>query len=67
MPNSDKYFVPIETMERSKPEIPLEEILEATKLEKPYPFDSKTDMPVGGDNLFDVLLALFGKIKSMFT
>ncbi|XP_078168312.1 beta-amylase-like isoform X2 [Carex rostrata] len=67
LPNSDKYFVPIETMARSKPEIPIEEILEATKPEKPYPFDLETDMPVGGDNLFDVLLAWFGKIKSMFT
>lgn len=67
MPDSDKYFVPIETMARSKPEIPIEEILEATKPEKPYPFDLETDMPVDGDNLFDVLLAWFGKIKSMFT
>ncbi|KAJ3704177.1 hypothetical protein LUZ61_007882 [Rhynchospora tenuis] len=67
LPNSDKYFAPIETMARSNPEIPIEDLLEATKPEKPYTFDPETDMPVGGDNLFDVLFVIFGKIKSIFT
>jgi beta-amylase len=66
LPDSDKYFEPIEAMARSKPQIPIEEILEATKPEKPCPFDHETDMPVGGDNLFYVLFSLCGKIKSLF-
>lgn len=75
MPNSDKYFAPIEPMARSKPEIPIDEILEATTPEEPYPFDSETDMPVGvnvnvgvggGGNLFTAIFSFLGKIKSIF-
>lgn len=70
LPNSDEYFVPIEPMARSKPEIPIDEILEATTPEEPYPFDSKTDMPVGvgggGGNLFTAIFSFLGKIKSIF-
>nr|XP_018674589.1 PREDICTED: beta-amylase-like isoform X3 [Musa acuminata subsp. malaccensis] len=43
-----KYFKPITPVERSKPEIPMDEILEATETMKPYPFDPETDMSVGG-------------------
>ena len=43
-----KYFKPIKPVERSKPEIPMDEILEATETMKPYPFDPETDMSVGG-------------------
>ncbi|KAF3319938.1 beta-amylase-like protein [Carex littledalei] len=68
LPNSDQYFSPIEPMARSEPEIPIEEILEATKPEEPYPFDSETDMPVDADggNLFTAIFSTFGKIKSIF-
>ncbi|XP_065026131.1 beta-amylase-like isoform X1 [Musa acuminata AAA Group] len=43
-----KYFKPITPVERSKPEITMDEILEATETMKPYPFDPETDMSVGG-------------------
>jgi beta-amylase len=33
-------------MERSKPKIPLEKLLEATKPVKPYPWSEATDMSV---------------------
>ncbi|KAJ4801500.1 Beta-amylase [Rhynchospora pubera] len=67
LPNSDKYFAPIEPMARSKAEIPIEELLEATKPEEPYPFNSETDMPVdtGGSSLFGTIFSVFGKIKSI--
>ncbi|KAL5976078.1 Beta-amylase [Asimina triloba] len=42
-----KYYNPLVPLERSQPKIPIESILEATKPEKPFPFDAKTDMPVG--------------------
>ncbi|RWW90148.1 hypothetical protein BHE74_00000715 [Ensete ventricosum] len=38
------FFKPIGPMKRSKPEIPIEKILEATEPLEPYPFDPVTDM-----------------------
>ncbi|CAK9161358.1 unnamed protein product [Ilex paraguariensis] len=35
-------------LERSKPKIPIEELLEATEPIKPFPWDNETDMSVGG-------------------
>ncbi|URE49025.1 beta-amylase [Musa troglodytarum] len=43
-----KYFKPITPVERSKPAIPMHEILEATQTMKSYPFDPETDTSVGG-------------------
>ncbi|KAK4437324.1 Beta-amylase [Sesamum alatum] len=46
-------------LSRSKPKIPVHELLEATKPIKPFPWDRETDMSVGGaladylDNLFN--------------
>ncbi|KAJ3670358.1 hypothetical protein LUZ60_010682 [Juncus effusus] len=65
-PDPDKYFKPIiEPMERSKPEIPMEEILEATQPIKPYPFDKETDMNIGG-NMLDFIFSILGIMKSIF-
>ncbi|CAL9080430.1 unnamed protein product [Musa textilis] len=43
-PDSQNFFKPIRPMKRSKPEIPMEKILEATEPLEPYPFDPVTDM-----------------------
>ncbi|RRT79459.1 hypothetical protein B296_00017576 [Ensete ventricosum] len=43
-PDSQNFFKPIGPMKRSKPEIPIEKILEATEPLEPYPFDPVTDM-----------------------
>ncbi|XP_009388864.3 beta-amylase [Musa acuminata AAA Group] len=43
-PDSQNFFKPITPMKRSKPEIPIEKILEATEPLEPYPFDPVTDM-----------------------
>ncbi|KAL2547860.1 Beta-amylase 5 [Forsythia ovata] len=46
-------------LQRSKPKIPIDELLEATKPIKSFPWDEETDMSVGGtladylDNFFD--------------
>ncbi|KAK9155897.1 hypothetical protein Sjap_003377 [Stephania japonica] len=63
--NPDKYYKPIVPLERSKPEISIEEILKATEPAELYPFDPETDMPievtVGG-----MLFTVINKITSLF-
>lgn len=63
-PDPSKYFKPIKPMERSKPKIPIEDILEATEPMEPFPFDPVTDMSVGGD-FADFVDELFNKITSI--
>ncbi|KAK6919432.1 Glycoside hydrolase, family 14 [Dillenia turbinata] len=54
-----KYGHHIVPLERSKPKIPMGQLLEATEPMKPFAFDKETDMSVGGaladliDNLID--------------
>ncbi|XP_020095134.1 beta-amylase-like [Ananas comosus] len=60
-PDPRKYFKPIKPLERSKPKIPIEKILEASEMLKPYPFDPETDMSVGGD-IADFIDGIFDKI-----
>ncbi|XP_058072885.1 beta-amylase isoform X2 [Magnolia sinica] len=64
-PDPQKYYDPLVPLERSKPKIPIEVILEATKPEKPFPFDPETDMSVGG-NFADWLDNVIDKISSIF-
>ncbi|KAK2370281.1 beta-amylase 3, chloroplastic [Trifolium repens] len=45
-PDPEKYYHYTIPMERSKPKIPLEKLLEATKPVKPYPWSEATDMSV---------------------
>ncbi|XP_072951326.1 beta-amylase-like isoform X2 [Typha angustifolia] len=65
-PDPQKYIKPVGPMERSKPEIPIEEILQATEPVKPYPFDPETDMSVGGyfadfiDGIFEKFTSILG-------
>ncbi|KAL5731005.1 beta-amylase [Ranunculus cassubicifolius] len=64
-PNPDKYYIPIVPLERSKPPLSMEELMEATKPMQPFPFDTNTDMSVGGAlaDLFDVVLGKFKIFK----
>lgn len=48
-------------LERSKPKIPIEELLEATERIKSFPFDDHTDMSVGGQ-LDDFIDGFFNMI-----
>ncbi|KAK9151929.1 hypothetical protein Syun_010238 [Stephania yunnanensis] len=64
-PNPDKYFKPIVPLERSKPDISIEEILKATEPVELYPFDPETDMPVE-DTIYGILSTLIKKITSLF-
>ena len=44
----------------SKPKIPIEDLMEATKPEKPFPWAKETDMKVdGGGGLFYWIARLF--------
>lgn len=52
-------------MERSKPKIPIEDLLKASEPIKPFLFDEETDMSVGG-TLADYWDNLVEKITSIF-
>ncbi|XP_021724362.1 beta-amylase-like isoform X1 [Chenopodium quinoa] len=45
-PNPENYGRHITPLEQSKPKIPLQVLLEATKPMEPFPFDNETDMKV---------------------
>ncbi|XP_058762442.1 beta-amylase-like [Vicia villosa] len=63
-PDPEKYYHYTVPMERSKPKIPLEILLEATKSEKSYPWSEVTDKSVSEvSGFFAVLIAM---ILSMF-
>ncbi|GAB2242603.1 hypothetical protein Droror1_Dr00019378 [Drosera rotundifolia] len=57
----EKYQGHVLPLEPSKPKIPIEELLEATKPVQPFPFDDETDMSVGGAlaDLIDNLIHIF--------
>nr|CAD1819280.1 unnamed protein product [Ananas comosus var. bracteatus] len=61
LPRSTEVLQTIKPLERSKPQIPIEKILEASEMLKPYPFDPETDMSVGGD-IADFIDGKFDKI-----
>ncbi|KAM7498255.1 hypothetical protein LguiA_022669 [Lonicera macranthoides] len=63
-PDVRKYSTVV-ALERSKPKIPIRELLEATEPITPFPWDEETDMSVGGA-LADYLDKVFGKITSIF-
>ncbi|KAF8410943.1 hypothetical protein HHK36_003480 [Tetracentron sinense] len=64
-PDPQKYYNPLVPLQRSKPKIPIEDLLEATKPMKPFTFDAETDMSVGGaladwlDNVIDKITSIF--------
>ncbi|XP_041005431.1 beta-amylase-like [Juglans microcarpa x Juglans regia] len=60
-PDQGKYNHHIGPLERSKPEMTIEDLLEATEPMEPFPWDKETDMSVGG-----ALANLLDKIFSMF-
>ncbi|MFS8024588.1 putative beta-amylase [Helianthus anomalus] len=53
-------YTTVVPLERSKPEIPIEELLKATEMHEPFPFDDQTDMSMGGvvNDFIDGLLNL---------
>jgi beta-amylase len=58
-PDPEKYYHYTVPMERSKPKIPLDILLEATKAVKPYPWSEVTDMSVNeATGFFFDLLAI---------
>lgn len=60
-PDPQKYNHHVVPLERSKPKISIEDLLEATKPEEPFPWDKETDMSVGGGlaNLIDKFFSIF--------
>ncbi|KVI04159.1 Glycoside hydrolase, catalytic domain-containing protein [Cynara cardunculus var. scolymus] len=60
--NADpRTYSSVVPLERSKPEIPIEELLKASEWLEPFPFDDQTDMSVGG-KLNDFIDGLLDKI-----
>lgn len=49
-------------MERSKPKIPLEVLLEATKPVEPYPWKKETDMNLDVTGFLDYIVAIIVRI-----
>lgn len=60
-----QYLRPPKPLERSGPAIPMDQLLEATSPEVPYPFEPETDMSVGGD-LAELMDWMFDKIEWIF-
>ena len=60
-PDPEKYNHHIGQLERSKPKMPIEYLLEATEPMEPFPWDKETDMSVGGalSDLIDKILSIF--------
>ncbi|KAI3959533.1 hypothetical protein MKX01_025049 [Papaver californicum] len=71
-PVPTKYHYPIVPLERSKPKIPVEELMEATEPVKLFPFDAETDMGIddveddSAGGLADFLGSLINKFISIF-
>ncbi|KAL5197973.1 hypothetical protein ABZP36_001485 [Zizania latifolia] len=61
-PDPARYGRPMRPLERSRPEVPVERLLEATAPEPQYPFDDETDMSVGG-GLAELTDWVFDKIE----
>uniref|UniRef100_A0ACD5UML4 Uncharacterized protein n=1 Tax=Avena sativa TaxID=4498 RepID=A0ACD5UML4_AVESA len=64
-PDPAQYLRPLKPLERSRPAIPMDRLLEATSPEAPYPFEPETDMSVGGD-LAQIIDWVFDKIEWIF-
>ncbi|KAL3567570.1 hypothetical protein D5086_030221 [Populus alba] len=54
-PDPSKYGHEIGPLERSNPQIPMDDIIDATKPMKPFPWNNQTDMPVDGAGQFEWL------------
>ncbi|KAL6656702.1 hypothetical protein ACP70R_004482 [Stipagrostis hirtigluma subsp. patula] len=64
-PDPARYGRPIKPLQRSGPEIPVERLLEATAPAPPLPFDTETDMSVGG-GLAEAIDWVLDKIERIF-
>ncbi|XP_062150509.1 beta-amylase isoform X2 [Alnus glutinosa] len=60
-PDPEKYSHHIGPLERSKPKMTIEDLLDATEPMEPFPWDKETDMSVGGAlaNLIDKIFSIF--------
>uniref|UniRef100_A0A6M2EM53 Beta-amylase n=1 Tax=Populus davidiana TaxID=266767 RepID=A0A6M2EM53_9ROSI len=65
-PDPSKYGHEIGPLERSNPQIPMDDIIDATKPMKSFPWNNQTDMPVDGAGEFGLLGGLINGIKSIF-
>ncbi|WCJ37696.1 Beta-amylase [Euphorbia peplus] len=66
-PDPEKYNFKIDPLERSKPKIPIGDLLEATKETTSFEWDSETDMPVESVTYsVGILDSLVKKMKSLF-
>ncbi|XP_077243451.1 beta-amylase-like [Tasmannia lanceolata] len=63
-PDPERYYNPVVPLERSKPKVPIEALMEATKPMKPFPFNAETDTSVGGD-FADWVDGIIDKITSI--
>lgn len=63
--DSRKYGQCLDPLERSNPELSIQDLLEATEPMKPFPWDKETDMGVGGA-LADFSDKFIEKITSIF-
>ncbi|KAH1222486.1 Beta-amylase [Glycine soja] len=61
-PDPEKYYHFTVPMERSKPKIPLEVLLEATKPVEPYPWYKETDMSLDVTGFLDYIVAIIVRI-----
>ena len=59
IPDPEKYNHHIVPLQSSKPKIPINELLDATKPIKPFPWDKETDMSVVGGGLFSFIGRIF--------
>ncbi|GFY99132.1 beta-amylase 6 [Actinidia rufa] len=64
-PDPRKYNNHVDPLERSKPKIPIEDLLKATESMEAFPWDEETDMNVGGA-LAALLDNLIGNITFIF-
>ncbi|PON51940.1 Glycoside hydrolase [Trema orientale] len=63
-PDPEKYNHHVVPLQPSKPKIPIDDLLDATKPIKPFPWDKETDMSVGGGG--GGLFSLIGRIFPWF-
>ena len=63
-PDPEKYNHYMYPLKQSKPRIPMDVLLEATKPVKPFPWDKETDMKIGQlDKLVAVLAFMLFKLS----
>lgn len=67
-PDPWMYFKPITSIKRSKPAMSIDAISDAKEPEKPYPFNDKPDLSVGGAfaDIADIADAVLRSVTAVF-